>query len=72
MTCVCTGVGVGWGEPCFDKLPALLAHAMLSLPAVKGFDFGSGFAGTAMRGSEHNDMFVVRWCAVHSCDWIER
>lgn len=60
MTCVCSGVPVGLGEPCFDKLPAKLAHAMMSLPAAKGFDIGSGFAGTSMRGSQHNDVFVVR------------
>jgi chorismate synthase len=45
------GVHSGLGEPCFDKLPALLAHAMLSIPAVKGFEIGSGFEGTKMRGS---------------------
>jgi chorismate synthase len=47
----------GLGEPCFDKLEAKLAHAMLSLPATKGFEIGSGFEGTRMRGSEHNDQF---------------
>jgi len=57
VTCVCTGVPPGLGEPCFDKLEAKLAHAMLSLPATKGFEIGSGFAGTRMRGSEHNDQF---------------
>ncbi len=57
---VCRGVPAGWGEPCFDKLEALLAHAMLSIPATKGFEIGSGFAGTAMRGSAHNDLFVAR------------
>jgi chorismate synthase len=58
VTCVCRGVPAGWGEPVFDKLEALLAHAMLSIPATKGIEFGSGFAGTAMRGSTHNDPFV--------------
>ncbi len=58
VTCVCRGVPAGWGEPVFDKLEALLAHAMLSIPATKGIEFGSGFAGTAMRGSMHNDPFV--------------
>ncbi len=58
ITCVCRGVPTGWGEPVFDKLDALLAHAMLSLPAVKGFEIGSGFAGTRMQGSAHNDPFV--------------
>ena len=43
------------GEPVFDRLDALLAQAMLSIPACKGFEIGSGFAGTRMRGSEHND-----------------
>jgi len=60
ISCVCRGVPVGWGEPVFDKLEALLAHAMLSLPATKGFEIGSGFAGAAMRGSAHNDAFVAR------------
>jgi chorismate synthase len=50
----------GLGEPVFDKLEADLAKAMLSLPATKGFEIGSGFAGTLMKGSEHNDPFVVR------------
>jgi chorismate synthase len=58
LTCVCRNVPIGLGEPVFDKLEARLAHAMLSLPATKGFDFGSGFAGTRMRGSEHNDSFI--------------
>lgn len=58
VTCVCRNVPPGWGEPCFDKLEALLAHAMLSIPATKGFEVGSGFAGSRMRGSEHNDPFV--------------
>ncbi|KAL3901347.1 MAG: hypothetical protein SGPRY_012292 [Prymnesium sp.] len=47
------------GEPVFDRLEAKLAHAMLSLPATKGFEFGSGFSGTRMRGSQHNDPFVA-------------
>ncbi len=54
-----TGVPAGWGEPVFDKMEALLAMAMLSLPAAKGFSSGSGFAGARMRGSEHNDAFYV-------------
>ena len=58
--CVCRGVPVGLGEPVFDKLEAVLAQAMLSLPAVKGFEIGSGFAGTRLRGSQHNDAFVAR------------
>lgn len=59
ITCVISGAPVGLGEPCFDKLQALLAHAMLSIGAVKGFEYGSGFAGSAMRGSEHNDVFYM-------------
>ena len=60
LTCVCRNVPVGLGEPVFDKLEARLAQAMLSLPATKGFDIGSGFAGTRMRGSQHNDPFVQK------------
>jgi chorismate synthase len=58
ITCVCTGVPVGWGEPVFDKLHAELGKAMLSINAVKGFEYGSGFAGIEMLGSEHNDEIV--------------
>ncbi|MGB0591289.1 MAG: chorismate synthase [Myxococcota bacterium] len=58
IRCVARGVPAGFGEPVFDKLEATLAHAMLSLPAAKGFEIGSGFAGTRMRGSEHNDAFI--------------
>ena len=57
ITCVCRNVSPGWGEPVFDKLSALLAHAMLSIPAAKGFEIGSGFDGARRRGSENNDMF---------------
>jgi chorismate synthase len=56
---VATGVPVGLGDPVFDKLEADLAKAMLSLPASKGFEIGSGFAGSSMLGSEHNDAFVA-------------
>ncbi len=59
VTCVIKGAPVGLGEPCFDKLQALLAHAMLSIGAVKGFEYGSGFAGSALRGSQHNDVFYM-------------
>ncbi len=52
------GVPAGWGEPVFDKLDALLGMAMLSIPAAKGFESGSGFAGARMRGSAHNDAFI--------------
>src|SRR3546814_21026595 len=51
-------VPVGLGEPVFDKLHADLAKAMLSINAVHGFEYGSGFAGSEMQGSEHNDIFV--------------
>mmetsp|Transcript_69372 Transcript_69372/g.101668 ORF Transcript_69372/g.101668 Transcript_69372/m.101668 type:complete len:431 (-) Transcript_69372:55-1347(-) len=50
---------IGLGEPCFDKLEAKLAHAMMSIPATKGFEIGSGFDGAKMRGSAHNDMFKI-------------
>lgn len=60
VSCVCRNVPVGWGEPVFDKFDAMLAHAMLSLPATKGFEVGSGFAGTCLRGSQHNDPFVQK------------
>lgn len=60
VSCVCRGLPPGWGEPVFDKLEALLAHAMLSIPATKGFEIGSGFAGTEMNGSKHNDPFLLR------------
>jgi chorismate synthase len=60
ITCVARGVPAGLGEPVFDKLEADLAKAMLSLPASKGFEIGSGFASTRMRGSEHNDAFEIR------------
>ena len=60
ICCVCRGLPPGWGEPVFDKLEAMLAHAMLSIPATKGFEIGSGFAGTALKGSEHNDAFIKR------------
>jgi len=54
---VARGVPPGWGEPVFDKLDADLAKAMLSLPAAKGFEIGSGFAGTRLSGAQHNDPF---------------
>ena len=60
VTCVCRKVPAGWGEPVFDKMEAALAAAMLSIPAARGFEVGSGFAGSRLRGSEHNDMFVVK------------
>lgn len=57
ITCVAKGVPVGLGEPVFDKLHADLGKAMLSINAVKGFEYGSGFEGVKMKGSEHNDLF---------------
>jgi chorismate synthase len=60
VTCVCRNVPVGLGEPVFDKLEAQLARVMLSIPATKGFEIGSGFAGTRMRGARHNDPFVQK------------
>jgi len=57
ITCVVQNVPIGLGEPVFDKLHAELGKAMLSINAVKGFEYGSGFAGTELRGSEHNDLF---------------
>jgi chorismate synthase len=59
VECVVRGVPPGLGEPVFDKLEADLAKAMLSLPATKGFEIGSGFAGTFMTGLEHNDEFYM-------------
>ncbi|WP_417854659.1 chorismate synthase [Xanthomarina gelatinilytica] len=57
VTCVLQNVPVGLGEPIFDKLHAELGKAMLSINAVKGFEYGSGFCGAKMTGSEHNDLF---------------
>jgi chorismate synthase len=59
VSCVVTGCPPGLGEPVFDKLHADLGKAMLSINAAKGFEYGSGFAGVAMTGSEHNDQFIV-------------
>ena len=58
VTCVIRNVPVGLGEPCFDKLEAKLAHAMLSIPATKSFEIGSGFGGCEIPGSIHNDAFI--------------
>ncbi len=59
VNCVVRGCPPGLGEPAFDKLHASLAHAMLSINACKGFEYGSGFAGVEMRGSQHNDAFYM-------------
>jgi chorismate synthase len=59
VECVVRGVPPGLGEPAFDRLEADLAKGVLSLPATKGFEIGSGFQGTTLRGSEHNDAFFM-------------
>lgn len=66
IECRARGLPAGLGEPVFDRLEADLAKAMLSLPATKGFEVGSGFAGTLLKGSEHNDPFVMRDGHVHT------
>jgi chorismate synthase len=58
VSCVAKGIPAGWGEPVFNKLHADLGFAMLGINAVKGFEYGSGFAGTKLSGSEHNDIFI--------------
>lgn len=59
VTCVIRNCPIGLGEPCFDKLEAMLAHAVLSIPATKGFEIGSGFGGCEVPGSIHNDAFIL-------------
>ncbi|HQV78620.1 MAG TPA: chorismate synthase [Chitinophagales bacterium] len=59
VSCVISGVPAGLGEPVFDKLHADLGKAMLSINAAKGFEYGSGFEGTTLRGSQHNDEFYI-------------
>lgn len=59
VNCVVKGAPVGWGEPVFDKLHAELGKAMLSINAVKGFEYGSGFDGVLVPGSQHNDAFYT-------------
>ncbi|MFY0651588.1 MAG: chorismate synthase [Cyclobacteriaceae bacterium] len=59
VSCVISGTPVGLGEPVFEKLHAVLGAAMLGINAVKGFEYGSGFEGTKMKGSQHNDEFVL-------------
>jgi chorismate synthase len=60
VSCVIRHVPPGLGEPTYEKLEAKLAQAMLAIPASKGFEIGSGFAGSRQRGSEHNDPFTVK------------
>jgi chorismate synthase len=59
VSCIVKGCPVGLGEPAFGKLHAALGHAMLTINAAKGFEYGSGFKGVAMKGSEHNDVFYT-------------
>jgi chorismate synthase len=66
VTCVIKNTPVGLGEPVFDKLHAELGKAMLSINAVKGFEYGSGFAGVRLRGSQHNDAFVKEGDRIHT------
>ncbi len=66
VSCVVTGTPVGLGEPVFDKLHAELGKAMLSINAVKGFEYGSGFEGVAMYGSQHNDEIVIENGKTHT------
>ena len=66
IECVVRNVPVGLGNPVFDRLEADLAKAMLSIPATKGFEIGSGFEGALMTGSEHNDLFVSRKGAIRT------
>ena len=63
---IARGVPTGWGEPVFDRLEADLAKAMMSLPASKGFDIGSGFGGITLTGLEHNDPFRMKAGKVHT------
>jgi chorismate synthase len=58
IQCVTTGLPVGLGEPFFDSIEAALGHMIFSIPAIKGIEFGSGFAAAKMRGSEHNDSII--------------
>jgi chorismate synthase len=60
VTCVIRNCPIGLGEPCFDKMEAALAHAMLSIPSTKAFEIGSGFAGSEVAGSKHNDAFGMK------------
>ena len=66
VTCVIKNTPAGLGEPVFDKLHAELGKAMLSINAVKGFEYGSGFAGTRLNGSKHNDEFVQKDGKIHT------
>lgn len=60
VECAAVGVPAGWGDPVFDRLDALIARAMLAIPATKGIEIGSGFSAATMTGSEHNDIFEMQ------------
>lgn len=66
VSCLIRGVPAGLGEPVFDRFQARLAQAVMSINAARGFEYGSGFAAAALRGSEHNDPFVLRGGNVHT------
>lgn len=66
ISCVVQGCPIGLGEPAFDKLHAALGAAMLSINAVKGFEYGEGFEGVSARGSEQNDIFVSKDGTIHT------
>ncbi len=66
IQCVVSGVPPGLGEPVFNKLHADLGHAMLGINAVKGFEYGSGFEGTKLSGSAHNDAFIATETGIHT------
>jgi chorismate synthase len=58
VTCKATNVPIGWGEPFFDSVESMLSHLLFSIPAIKGVEFGSGFAAAKMKGSVHNDAII--------------
>lgn len=66
ITCVVRNCPIGLGDPVFDKLEATFAHAMMSIPACRGFEVGSGFGAANMKGSEHNDAYCMRNGRVHT------
>ena len=58
VTCSVKGLPVGFGEPFFNSVESAISHAVFSIPAIKGIEFGSGFAAAQMKGSEHNDAII--------------
>lgn len=60
IRCVVNGIPAGWGEPVFGKLQAMLGHALLNIPSVKGFEYGDGFDAARQRGRSHNDVFQTK------------